>query len=81
MLKWKNIWSKPAKWAPTSEKNFGGISTVLGGFLESDLSLEADRHLRRLKPAKKDLNSSLIDQKGRPLNKMIGIAVLQRDVK
>ena len=54
---------------------------MLGGFLESDLSLEADRHLRRLKPAKKDLNSSLIDQKGRPLNKMIGIAVLQRDVK
>ena len=54
---------------------------MLGGFLESDLSVEADRHLRRLKPERKDLNPSLIDQKGRPLNKMIGIAVLQGDVK
>ena len=31
---------------------------MLGGFLASDLSLEADRHLHRLKPEKKDLNPS-----------------------
>ena len=54
---------------------------MLGGFLESDLSLEADRHFHRLKPEKKDLNPSPIDQKGRPLNQMIGLAVLQGDVK
>ena len=53
----------------------------LGGFLESDLSLEADRHLHRLKPEKKDLNPSPIDQKGRPLNQMIALAILQGDVK
>ena len=47
---------------------------MLGGFLESDLSLEADRHFHRLKPEKKDLNPSPIDQ-------MIGLAVLQGDVK
>jgi len=45
--------------------------------LESDLSLEADRHLHRVKPEKKDLNPSQFDQKGRPLNHMIGLAVLQ----
>ena len=27
----ENIQSNPASWAPASEKNFGGISTVLGG--------------------------------------------------
>ena len=54
---------------------------MLGGFLESDLSLVADRHLHRLKPGKKDFNPSSIDQKGRPLNQMIGLAVLQGDVK
>ena len=54
---------------------------MLGGFLESDLSLVADRHLRRLKPEKKDLNHSPIDQKDRPLNQMIGLTVLQGDVK
>ena len=54
---------------------------MLGGFLASDLSLEADRHLNRLKPEKKDLNPSPIDQKGRPLNQMIDLAVLQGDVK
>ena len=54
---------------------------MLGGFLESDLSLEADGHLRRLKPEKKDLNPSLIDHKGRPLNKMISIAVLHGGVR
>ena len=62
-------------------KKIGGILTVHGGFLESGLSLEADRHLHRLKPEKKDLNPSPIDQKGRPSNKMIGLAVLQGDVK
>ena len=67
--------------APASEENFGGISTVLGGFLESDLSLEANRHLHRLKPKKKDLNPSPIDQKDRPLNQMIGLAVLRGDVR
>ena len=54
---------------------------MLGGFLESDLSLEAHRHLHRLKPEKKDLNPSPFDQKGRPLNQMISLAVLQGDVK
>ena len=54
---------------------------MLGGFLASDLSLEADRHLHRLKSEKKDLNPSPIDLKGRPLNQMIGRAVLQGDVK
>ena len=54
---------------------------MFGGFLESDLSLVAERHLHRLKPGKKDLNPSPIDQKGRPLNQMIGLAVLQGDVK
>ena len=54
---------------------------MLGGFLESDLSLQADRYLHRLKPEKKDLNPLPIDQKGRPLNQMIGLAVLQGDVK
>ena len=54
---------------------------MLGEVLESDLSLEADRHLRRLKPEKKDLNHSPIDQKRRPLNQMIGLAVLLGDVK
>ena len=34
--------------APASKENFGGISTVRGVFLESDLSLETDRHLDRL---------------------------------
>ena len=54
---------------------------MLGGFLESDLSPEADGHLHRLKPDKKNLNPSPIDQKGRPLNQMTGLAVLQGDVK
>ena len=34
-----------------------------------------------LSQRKKDFNPSPIDQKGRPLNKMIGLAVLQGDVK
>ena len=46
---------------------------MLGGFLESDLSLEAHRRLHRLKPEKKDLNPSPFDQKGRPLNQKIGL--------
>ena len=54
---------------------------MLGGFLESDLSPEADRHLHRLKPEKTSLNPSPIDQKGRPLNQMIGLAVVQGDVE
>ena len=45
--------------------------------MESDLSLEAHRHLHRLKPEKKDLNPSPFDQKGRPLNQMIGLAIPQ----
>ena len=54
---------------------------ILAVLLESDLSLEAHRHLHRLKPEKKDLNPSPFDQKGRPLNQMISLAVLQGDVK
>ena len=54
---------------------------MLGGFLESDLLLEGDRNLHRLKPEKKELNPSPIDQKIRPLNTMIGLAVPQGDVK
>ena len=54
---------------------------MLGGLLESDLSLEAHRRLHRLKPEKKDLNPSPFDQKGRPLNQIIGLAVPQGDVK
>ena len=54
---------------------------MLGAFLESDLSLEADRPLHRLKPEKKDLNPLPIDQKGRPLNQMIGLPVVQGDKK
>ena len=54
---------------------------MLGGFLESDLSLETNRHLHCLKPEKKDLNPSPIDQKDRPLNQMIGLAVLRGDVR
>ena len=50
---------------------------MLGGILESDLSLEANRHLHRLKQKKKDLNPSPIYQKDRPLNQMIGLAVLR----
>ena len=52
-----------------------GIRLCLAGFLESDLSLEAHRDLHCLKPEKKDLNPSPFDQKGRPLNQMIGLAV------
>ena len=33
---------------------------MLGAFLETDLSLEADQPLHRLKPEKKDLNPSLM---------------------
>ena len=54
---------------------------MLGAFVETDLSLEVDRHLHRLKPEKTDLNPSPVDQKGRPLNQMIGLAVLQEDMK
>ena len=49
--------------------------------MDSDLSLEAHRHLHRLKPEKNDLNPSLFDQKGRPLNQIIGLVVPQGDVK
>ena len=52
-----------------------GFRQCLAGFLESDLSLEAHRHLH---PQKKDLNPSVFDQKGRPLNQMIGLAVPQK---
>ena len=59
-----------------------GFRQCLAGFLESDLSLlEADRHLHWLKPEKKDLNPLPFHQKGRSLNQMIGLAVLQGDVK
>ena len=59
-----------------------GFRQCLAGFLGSDLSLlEGDRHLHRLKPEKKDLNPSPFYQKGRSLNQMIGLAVLQGDVK
>ena len=58
-----------------------GIRLCLAGFLESDLSLEAHRHLHRFKPEKKDLNPSPFDKKGRPLNQIIGLAVPQGDVK
>ena len=54
---------------------------MLGGFLESDLSLEANRHFHCLKLEKKDWNLSPIDQKGRPLNQMIGLVVLRGDVR
>ena len=49
--------------------------------MESDLSLEAHRHLHPLKQEKKDLNPSPFDQKGRSLNQIIGLAVPQGDVK
>ena len=51
---------------------------MLAGFLESDLSLEEHRRLHRLEPEKKDLNPSPFDQKGRPLNQIIGLAVPHR---
>ena len=44
--------------------------------MESDLSLEVDRHLHRLEPEKKDMNLLPIDQKRCPVNQMIGPAVL-----
>ena len=64
-----------------ANKILAGFRQCLAGFLESDLSLEAHRRLHRLKPEKKDLNPSPFDQKGRPLNQMISLAVPQRDVK
>ena len=51
---------------------------ILAGFRQC---LEAHRRLHRLKPEKKDLNPSPFDQKGRPLNQIIGLAVPQGDVK
>ena len=78
MLKWKNI---PRLGLLPTNKILGGFRQCLAGFLESDLSLEAHRHLHRLKPEKKDLNPSPFDQKGRPLNQIIGLAVPQGDVK
>ena len=45
------------------------------------MSLEAHRRLHRLKPEKKDSNPSPFDQKGSPLNQIIGVAVPQGDVK
>ena len=62
-----------------ANKILAGFRQCLAGFLESDLSLEAHRRLRRLK--KKDLNPSPFDKKGRPLNQIIGLAVPQGDVK
>ena len=64
-----------------ANKILAGFRQCLAGFLESDLSLEAHRRLHRLKPEKKDLNPSPFDQKGRPLNQIIGLAVPQGDVK
>ena len=64
-----------------ANKILAGFRQCLAGDLESDLSLEAHRHLHRLKPEKKDLNPSPFDQKGRPLNQILGLAVPQGDVK
>ena len=64
-----------------ANKILAGFRQCLAGFLERDLSLEAHRRLHRLKPEKKDLNPSPFDQKGRPLNQKIGLAVPQGDVK
>ena len=81
MLKWKKIWSNPACWLLPANKILAGFRQSLAGFLESNLSLEAHRHLHRLKPEKTDLNPSPFDQKSRPLNQIIGLAVPQGDVK
>ena len=81
MLKWKKIWSIQRVGLLPANKILAGFRQSLAGFLESNLSLEAHRHLHRLKPEKKDLNPSPFDQKGRPLNQIIGLAVPQGDVK
>ena len=60
-----------------ANKVLAGFRQCLAGFLES----EAHRRLHRLKPEKKDLNPSPFDQKVRPLNQIIGLAVPQGDVK
>ena len=64
-----------------AKKILAEFRQCLAGFLESDLSLEAHRRLHRLKAEKKDLNPSPFDQKGRPLNQIIDLAVPQGDVK
>ena len=60
-----------------ANKILAGFRQYLAGFLESDLSLEAHRHLHHLKPEKKDLNPLPIDQKGRPLKQVIGLLFLK----
>ena len=62
-----------------ANKILAGFRQCLAGFLESDLSLEAHRHLHRLKPEKKDLNPSPFYQKGRPLSSRIRLH--QRPIK
>ena len=46
-----------------ANKILAGFRQCLAGFLESDLSLEAQQRLHRLNPEKKDLNPSPFDKK------------------